>query len=352
VIRWLLLVSFVLVLVGCGSSAHSPGTVPPLTTKSFKAVQAEKLAAVAKVKEAVTETKNVPAPHSGCQNAAAPAYSPDGSQIAFAGGRTVCIASRDGSHIHPVAGTSVDSAQRLAWVSPRLLLLDDGYAITAVSLTGKPQTFPRVVEAPSFSISSDGKRFATGTQSDCPGCVGQAHVWTMTGQQVGAIGSPKEYYDTPSLSPDGRRVVYAQGRAIWFSNADGSGAKQLAADGTEPLWSPAGDEIAYSNAAGLWVVSPDGGKPRLVASGATDNGGWSPNGKFIASWGRGGVEIVTVGNGKVRTYPLVGYPDYRAPAWSPDSRDILVTGRLTEHCFSLWRQPVDGSKPVLLSSCY
>lgn len=354
-IRKLLIGTVVLALAGCGGARNStPGPPPP--KQSVEQVTAKKKAIVATLRRAAEAQgpRNVPGLRSGCQSGTAPAFSPNGEQIAFGGGATICIAGRDGSDIHALPHVSVDTVFQLAWVSPTELLVDDDYAITTIGHGGKRQAyFPRPVDAPSFSVAGNGKRFATGTASDCPGCVGQGHVWTMAGKLVGTIGNAKDYYDSPSLSPNGLEVAYEQRGGIWVANADGTGARRIASDGTAPLWSPiSDDEIAYTNSRGLWVVAPSGGSPRLVARGAGDNEGWSPNGKFIAYWGFGGVKVVTVGNGKVRSYRLVGFPDYRAPAWSPDSRDLLVTARLTPHCTALWSEPLDGQKPVLLSSCF
>jgi hypothetical protein len=297
--------------------------------------------------------------HSGCVRGAFESgpyatWSPDGKQLAWVGGSAICVAEPDGTHVHPLPHTSglVDSPFALAWVRPGLLLYGDDYVISRVPLAGKAKSLG--VEAPGFSVAGDGSRFSTPTQSDCPTCTGQAHVWTMTGRPVGTIGSSKVFYDTTSLSPDGKSVAFAQDGGIWTARADGSHARRIAASGTAPLWSPSGTEIAYVRTApgqvgDLWVVDTKSGVSRLVARSFSDNGGWSPNGRLIASLNIGGLAVVDVATGKVRRLPFVGYPS----AWSPDSKELLVSGRsTTTRCSSLWREPVDGSKPRLVSSCY
>lgn len=332
-------------MTACGAAHHA--SPPP----NLKAEQAKKLAAVATLRAAAEKyaPRNVPGRRSGCRQGSAPSYAPDGGRIAFAGGRSLCIAAGDGSHIHALPDAAVDSAFELTWITPEELLLDDGYAISTVRPNGK--ALFRGIEAPSFSVARNGRRFATGTASDCPTCTGQAHVWTIDGKLVGTIGDAQHFYDAPSLSPDGTQVAYGQDGAIWVAQADGSQTRKLVAAGGAPLWSPNGTGIAYTTSTGLWVVPAAGGTPRLVARGTGYDAGWSPNSKFLAYSTAGRVVVVTVGNGKIRSLPFVGYPDYAAPGWSPDSRQLLVTARLSNKCTALWSEPVDGTKPTLLSSC-
>ena len=354
----LLFAPLVLAVAGCGGGGEHSG-VPPANLQKVKVTQADKIKAIEQTKKAAAAAgpKNIVGRQTGCGQGSFPTWSPDGRQIAWAGRPAVCIADADGSHVRPLPHTHgiVDSPFDLVWVKPRLLLYGDDYTISLLPIRGKPHLL-RGVEAPNFAVSRDGSRFSTATQSDCPGCTGQAHVWTLAGKPVGAIGNSKVYYDAPSLSQDGSEIAYAQNGGIWTASADGSHARERVSSGTAPLWSPAGDTIAYATSAGLWTVGANGGMSRLVARGVSDNGGWSPDGKLIASWGLGGLDVVDVASGKVRKLPFVGYPNVYPPsgsqAWSPDSNELLVTARLSGRCSALWREPVDGSKPRLLSSCY
>lgn len=340
-------------LPGC-ASAHRAAT-PTAPRGSVEKVQKTKIAAIEKTKKAVTALPptNVVGSHTGCEGATNATWSPDGKQIAWPGRKAICVANLDGSNAHPLPQTlgRVDSVAQLSWIKPGLILYGGNYTISRLPIGAEPELY-KGIEAPQYSVDAEGNLFATSTQSDCPGCTGPAHVWTMSGKLVGTIGDDNAFHGAPSFSPDGTRVAYEQNGGIWVAATNGSGARELVSSGGSPLWSPTGGEIAYSSPDGLAVVPAGGGSSRLVARGVSDNGGWSPNGKLIASWGIGGLDVVDIASGKLRKLPFVGYPGFGANAWSPDSKQLLVTARLSSRCFSLWREPVDGSKPRLLSSCF
>ncbi|HEU5216635.1 MAG TPA: hypothetical protein VFU30_13955 [Gaiellaceae bacterium] len=289
--------------------------------------------------------------HSGCEGATFATWSPTGSQIAWPGRTSICVANADGSAAHALPRTrgTVDSPTQLVWIKPALMLYGDNYTISRIPISAEPHTF-RGIQAPAFSVAANGSRFATSTKSDCPGCTGPAHVWTLTGAPVGSIGNAKAYNDPPTLSPDGKLAAYTLRGGIWSASTDGSSAHELVSNATAPLWSPIGDEIAYSTSQGLWIVGANGGKSRLLGRDISANGGWSPNGKLIASWSIGKLVVVDITTGKIRHLPFVGYPS--ANDWSPDSKELLVTARMSGRCFALWRVPVNGSKPGLISSCF
>lgn len=342
------------IVAGCGGGSHQAPQGPTSTgLAKVKAAQAKKIAAIQKTKEAVATVAptHVVGRRSGCEGATFATWSPDGRQIAWPGRTSICVANADGSNAHPLPHTqgTVDSPTQLVWIKPGLMLYGDDYTVSRIPIGGKPELL-RGVEAPAFSVAADGSRFATSTRSDCPSCTGQAHIWTLDGAVVGAIGSAKAYNNPPSLSPDGEHAAYALRGGIWTAATIGTGAHELVSGGTAPLWSPVGNQIAYSNSKGVWVVGASGGTSRLVGPPSSGNAGWSPNGKLIASWGIGKLLVLDVATGKARTLPFVGYPS--GNAWSPDSKELLVTARMSGRCFALWRVPVDGSKPRLVSSCF
>jgi len=98
---------------------------------------------------------------------------------------------------------------------------------------------------------------------------------------------------TPSVSPDGLRIVYVSdngGHAnLWVARTDGTGARQITFE-TEsttsvgvPKWSPRGDLIAVvmnrDGQAGLWLIRPDGSGLRHIVHGWAPC--WSGDGKWL-----------------------------------------------------------------------
>jgi Tol biopolymer transport system component len=98
---------------------------------------------------------------------------------------------------------------------------------------------------------------------------------------------------TPSVSPDGREIVYLSDNNghgnLWIAGMDGGGARQITFERDPavtigvPCWSPDGRRISYIVSRGateLWLVSADGRAPRrLVERGF--GGEWSPDGEWL-----------------------------------------------------------------------
>lgn len=314
---------------------------------------------------AATTATRTAAPCAGQVRAAT--WSPSGRRIAYvvvgnSGSRAICVATPNGGHAQPLRFAScrgpcrldlIDSPSELAWARPKLLLYLDLYRIFDVPLEARPEPLgPTKGTFDTFSLDAKADRIALGT-TVCEGCRGPITVLDVpSGRVAGAIGGPKTDAFWPSLSPDGKRVVFVEAipaYRVWIASSDGSNQRRLAECGGQPLWSPAGNEIAClgegSDSSALMLVSPRGGRARTLVPNAVPNGqllGWSPDGKQIAflrgrrSWS---LDVVDVKTGRMRRLLAVGDSTASA-AWSPDSRQLLVTLRC-----GLWRIPVDGPKP-------
>ena len=69
--------------------------------------------------------------------------------------------------------------------------------------------------------------------------------------------------------------------AIYFVRADGSGLRRISDDGTEPSWSPDGSRLAFIRGGEVFTMTPDGRNVTLVGGGgfvASSNGpvAWNP----------------------------------------------------------------------------
>jgi Tol biopolymer transport system component len=105
--------------------------------------------------------------------------------------------------------------------------------------------------------------------------------------------------DNPAWSPvaftDGRQIAFVSSRdgndEIYLMRTDGSGLQRLThndADDWWPVWSPDGTQIAFTSARegdyAIWVMDADGSnKQRLTGNGGDDwRPAWSPDGARIA----------------------------------------------------------------------
>jgi WD40-like Beta Propeller Repeat len=164
-------------------------------------------------------------------------WSPSGKRIAYVGRQqAICVAFADGTHARPLPYTVCDASCRranpdnyplqLAWVRPKLLLDLDDFQLFKVQFGQKPQLLGAVQgEIDSFSVDASRDRAAIGS-SVCSNCRGPVTTLSVpTGRIIGQIGGPSSDNDSPSLSPNGTRLVFfaTQPRiAVWTASADGT----------------------------------------------------------------------------------------------------------------------------------
>lgn len=210
--------------------------------------------------------------------------------------------------------------------------------------------------------------------------------------------------NSPSWSPDGKKLVYASDQDIWIANSDGSGSRRLYgsmswdgdpvfydsssilfaseqvdafssrfisihrigidgagrrqlttnADSREPALSPGRDKIAYISRIGndydIWVMAADGSSKIRLTDGKGDerNPSWSPEGKYIL-YSFGGNIFRTDASG-VRTIQLTNDTfQNTCPAVSPDgARIAFVSNRSGTQ--DIWLMNADGKGTLQLTS--
>ena len=204
-----------------------------------------------------------------------PAWSPDGSRIAFdrngagqLGGADIWVMKADGSGLQRLtSGTSFDAHP--TW-------------------------------------SPDGKKIAFYRS-------GQIYAMNADGSGIIQLSSDG---DNPKWSPVEPRIAFwsarTNRRAVYVMNADGSDQRSIthdSLDASNPSWSPDGQWIAFQGSNGIYVARADGTSlQRIAYSGQTP--AWSPDGKMIVyEWF--GLNVITAdGAGLTKRGP--GF----TPAWS------------------------------------
>jgi hypothetical protein len=205
-------------------------------------------------------------------------------------------------------------------------------------------------------------------------------IWIMPaaggpGVRVPPPPSDAPYFDDaqPSLSPDGRRVVFARlegsagGRDLWVTGVDGRGAMRLTAtDGDEqnPTFSPDGRKIAftvpggYQNftlglQTGVYVMDPDGANVAPLVAGtasvAPTGIAWAPDGSAIALT-IGTLAIVPLDGGGGR--PLFGQSG-TGPTFGPDATTLFaVAPDFAASSMTLRRIDLDAGRERTLVSAH
>jgi serine/threonine protein kinase len=265
---------------------------------------------------------------------ASPAFSPDGSKVAFSRGTIAGVAndlfvvSAKGGQPERLTFDNRPIYGHSAWTS-------DGREIVFSSARGGPLSLWR--------ISASGGR----------------------PQPVAGVGVTARY---PSISLKGNQLVYQQTLDrfnIWRidlrdeKHAHGPPILLISGKGDKmrPQFSPDRKRIAFeSDRLGyweIWVCNNNGENCEQLTSlhGTAGTARWSPDGRYIAfefhSAGHSDIYVVEVAAGGIpRLIPTFAGADNLAPNWSRDGQWIYFASKRGAEPFQLWKVPAKGGSPV------
>ena len=235
-------------------------------------------------------------------------------------------------------------ARRWSWVAAALLLVA---VATVVMVRRAPAPFTlgstaQLSAEPDLeldaAISPDGRFVAYSA-----GVFGRMRIYVRQvdgGQRLPLSDGVGGSHRWPNWSPDGSRIAFMGGDAIYVVPAlGGTPDRAIESSGRvllTPAWSPDGRQLAYADDRGLWVRALDGGEPRqVVEARAVHSPAWSPDGRRIAFVDENATYILDVGNIAPSAIAVVdvagGTPhqltestrSHASPRWGPDGRSLL-----------------------------
>jgi Tol biopolymer transport system component len=238
-------------------------------------------------------------------------WSPAGSRVAFVAfgnGRSPALELATAAGTQPMKLTSGwYVAQAAAW-SPRGRKLafvrmrnvsDPSEASSLWTIDLRTRVKQRLaLSSARYDLNSDlawsprGSRIAFTLLDEPPNSVAAYRIYTV--KATGGSRRLLTWGQRPDWSPDGKTIVFDSRPSpysttgVWAVNADGTGARLLAAQAARPTFSPDGTQIAFQRNGDMWSMNADGSdQQRLTDAPEPDVvPRWSPDGRQnrLAAW--------------------------------------------------------------------
>jgi Tol biopolymer transport system component/DNA-binding winged helix-turn-helix (wHTH) protein len=297
-----------------------------------------------------------------------PAFSPDGSQIAFVRSQSIVVMPTEGGEVRRLTEEPARVVGSPAWSPDGSSIifaastrgLDGLWRVSAAG--GTPAPIPEagnMVWNP--AVSRRGFRLAFELASSARS-IDQLDLYPSGQKARTLITAVSGENAGPQLSPDGKRLVFQSDRTggldIWVSDWSGQNPIQLTAIGTAgaPRWSPDGKEILFDvglardwrEPRAIFVVGADGGiaRPLLQDTFSNPVPSWSHDGKWIyfASNRSGDWQIwkmLRSGGSPIQLTKQGGFSSIE----SPDG-DYLYYTKHNNESPAIWKVPVAGGDEV------
>jgi Tol biopolymer transport system component/DNA-binding winged helix-turn-helix (wHTH) protein len=264
-----------------------------------------------------------------------PAFSPDGSMVAFV--RGILAGAVEDLYVVPAAGGV-----------PRRLTFDKTW------IKGSPTWTP------------DGRDIVFSSARG-----GLASLWRVSasGGTPRPIAGVGVIATDPSISPKGNQLVYKQTyikeKILRVNLKDEKHAEGLPAvlnlkkgRNWRPNFSPDGKRFAFESVLGyseIWTCNSDGSNCEQLTSlqGTAGAPRWSPDGRSMAFEYRPSehseIYLLDLGGGMPRLLPTLPGADNGGPSWSRDGKWIYFYSDRGGTRFQLWRVLLKGGPPVQIT---
>jgi eukaryotic-like serine/threonine-protein kinase len=191
---------------------------------------------------------------------------------------------------------------------------------------------------------------------------GDREIWIMEGDGSGQkqLTADGRFNQLPTVSSDGRYIVYTSGRHIWRMNIDGSNPIQLThgKDDFGPQCSPDGRWVFYMSVASdkttIWETPIDGGEPDQFTKVVSTDPVMSPDGTLVTCWwwsppqSPAKIAVIPSAGGRPIKF-LDALPGAELPMrWTSDGQSLIYSVK-RKSTSNIWSQPLAGGQPRQLT---